>query len=182
MSSTLYGTTNFHFHDLLSILTSLLEWEKDPSPCLRDVAFQMHKKFDDYYGDWAKTNLMLLVVVVFYPRYKLKFIKFSFRKFYPNDFGKANIVYDHLYNMLKRLHDSYDSCVNNENDDHDGTSSPIYVDYSKMFLNNDTLKELYSQWHEGGENDVEVVEKTELDIYLDAPYEKVDGNFDILKW
>ena len=182
MSGTLYVTANLHFHDLLSILTTLLEWEKDPSPSLRDMAFQMHKKFDDYYGDWAKTNLMVLVAVVFDPRYKLKFVRFSFRKLYPNDFGMADRVYDNLHNVLKRLYGSYASCVNDENDDHGGASSPINVDHSKMSLNNDTLKELYSQWNEGGEDDVEVVQKTELDVYLDAPREKVDGTFDILKW
>jgi len=80
MSGTLYVTANLHFHDLLGILTNLLEWEKDASPNLSDMAFQIHKKFDDYYGDWAKTNPMVLIDVVFDPRYKLNFIIFSFRK------------------------------------------------------------------------------------------------------
>ena len=146
------------------------------------MAFQMHKKFDDYYGDWAKTNIMVLLAVVFDPRYKLKFIRFSFRKLYPNDFAKADAVYDHLYNVLKRLYDAYSSCVNVEKDDHGGSSSPINVDHSKMSLNNDTLKELYSQWHDGGEDEMEAVEKTELDVYLDAPRERIDSAFDILKW
>ena len=39
MSSTLYVTTNLHFHGLLGILTNLLEWEKDPSPSLWDMTF-----------------------------------------------------------------------------------------------------------------------------------------------
>ena len=57
---------------------------------------------------------MVLLAVVFDPRYKLKFKRFSFRKLYPNDFGKADEVYDHLYNVLKRLYDSYSSCVHVE--------------------------------------------------------------------
>ena len=67
-------------------------------------------------------------------------------------------------------------------DDHNSFSSLIHVDHSKMSLNNDTLKELHSQWHEVGEDDVEVVEKTDSDVYLEAPCEKVDDTFDILKW
>lgn len=35
--------------------------------------------------------------------------------------------------------------------------------------------------HEGGEDDVEYVEKTELDVYVDGPREKVDDTFDIMK-
>ena len=70
--------------------------------------------------------------------------------------------------------------MNIEKDDHDGSSSHI-IDYSKMSLNNYTLKELYSLWHEGGEDDVEVAEKIELDVYLYAPHERLDGT-DILKW
>ena len=84
--------------------------------------------------------------------------------------------------MLKRLYGSYSSCVNVGNDDHDDSSSPINIDHSKISLNNDTLKELYSQWHDGGEDDMEAVEKTELDVYLDAPRERIDSAFDILKW
>ena len=141
----------------------------------------MHKNFDEYYGDWAKTNLMVLIGVVFYPRYKLKFVRFSFRKLYPSDFAKADRVYDHLYNVLKRLYVSYASYMNVGKGGQDGSSSPIHIDHSKMSLSNDTLKELYSQWHEGGEDDVEVVEKMELDVYLDAPHERSDGTFDILK-
>ncbi|KAJ8426222.1 hypothetical protein Cgig2_003847 [Carnegiea gigantea] len=91
-------------------------------------------------GDWAKANLMVLIAIVFYPRYKLKFVRFSFRKFCPNDFNKADKVYDHLCNVLKMTIVS---------------SSPIHVDHSKMSLNNDTLKELHSQWHEGGEDYME---------------------------
>ncbi|KAJ8425799.1 hypothetical protein Cgig2_023732 [Carnegiea gigantea] len=114
---------------------------KLPRSNLRDVAFQMHRKFDDYYRDWAKSNLMVLITIVFDPRYKLKFVRFSFRKLYPNDFAKADRVYDHLYNVLKRLHDSYSSCVNVDKNDHNGSSSPIHVDHSKTSLDNDTLKE-----------------------------------------
>ncbi|KAJ8428370.1 hypothetical protein Cgig2_012517 [Carnegiea gigantea] len=109
-----------------------------------DMALQMHKKVDDYYGDWAKTNLMVLIAVVFDPHYKLKIVRFSFRKLYPNDFAKSDRVYDNLYNVLKRLYGSYSSCVNVDKDDHNGSSSPIHADHSQMSLNNDTLKELYS--------------------------------------
>ena len=149
MSGTLYVTANLHFHDLLGILTNLLEWEKDASPNLSDMAFQIHKKFDDYYGDWAKTNPMVLIDVVFDPRYKLNFIGFSFRKLYPNDFAKSDGVCDHLYSVLKRFYVSYASYMNVEKGGQDGSCSPIHVDHSKMFLNNDTLKKLHSQRHEG---------------------------------
>jgi len=72
--------------------------------------------------------------------------------------------------------------MNVEKDGHDGSISPIHIDHSKMSLNNDTLKELYSQWHEGGEDDVGIVEKTELDVYLEIPHERLDDTFDILNW
>jgi len=74
MSGTLYVTANLHFYDLLSILTNLLQCNKDPSPSLQDMAFQMHRKFDDYYGHWAKNNLMVLIAVVYDSHYKLKFV------------------------------------------------------------------------------------------------------------
>ncbi|KAJ8439056.1 hypothetical protein Cgig2_014476 [Carnegiea gigantea] len=78
-------------------------------------------------------------------------------------FSTADRVYDHFHNVLKRLYGSYSSYVNVDMDDHSGSSSPIH-------------------WHESGADDVEVVEKIEFDVNLDAPCEKVYGNFDILKW
>ena len=103
----------------------------------------------------------------------MKFVRISLRKLYPNDFSEKDRVYYHLYNGLKQLYGSYTSCVNVDKDDYYASSSPNHVDHSKMSLNNHTPKELYSQWHEDGGDDLEVVEKTELDVYLDAPHEKV---------
>ena len=58
-------------------LTNLCESE---DPLLSMMARDMHEKFDKYWGDIEKLNLMLFVAVVLNSRYKLRFVKFWFTK------------------------------------------------------------------------------------------------------
>uniref|UniRef100_A0A803MRM7 hAT-like transposase RNase-H fold domain-containing protein n=1 Tax=Chenopodium quinoa TaxID=63459 RepID=A0A803MRM7_CHEQI len=68
--------------------------EDDPDFNIRVMGKQMREKFDKYYGDLGKTNIMMLVSVVLDPRYKLRFLKYSFKKLYPNDYAKVDVVCD----------------------------------------------------------------------------------------
>uniref|UniRef100_A0A803MDM2 BED-type domain-containing protein n=1 Tax=Chenopodium quinoa TaxID=63459 RepID=A0A803MDM2_CHEQI len=74
MSGSLYVTSNMHFHEVLAILTSLLEWESSDDLELCLMSSQMREKFEKYYGDLGKTNVMVLIAVILDPRYKLKFV------------------------------------------------------------------------------------------------------------
>ena len=62
-SGFLYVTSNVFFHELFAMM-----------------ARDMHEKFDKYWGDIEKLNLMMFVAIVLDPRYKLRFVKFWFTK------------------------------------------------------------------------------------------------------
>ncbi|KAK9000810.1 hypothetical protein V6N11_081295 [Hibiscus sabdariffa] len=72
LSGSLYATANMHFHEILGVLSSLLEWKNSSNPDLRNMGSQMREKFDKYCGELGKTNVMILVAVVLDPGYKLR--------------------------------------------------------------------------------------------------------------
>ncbi|CAI9271914.1 unnamed protein product [Lactuca saligna] len=97
MSGTLYVTANMHYHEILGVLASLLEWTQDDDINIALMGDQMRKKFDKYYGEFGKTNVMVLVAVALDPRYNMRFVKFSLRKIYPLGFKKVEELYAKVF-------------------------------------------------------------------------------------
>ncbi|GFZ00850.1 hypothetical protein Acr_14g0004850 [Actinidia rufa] len=48
------------------------------------MARKMKEKFDKYWGNIDKVNMMLLVAVVLDPRFKLKYVKYCYNSIYPS--------------------------------------------------------------------------------------------------
>uniref|UniRef100_A0A803MYS9 BED-type domain-containing protein n=1 Tax=Chenopodium quinoa TaxID=63459 RepID=A0A803MYS9_CHEQI len=128
MSGSLYVTSNMHVHEILGVLNSLIEWE-------------------------TSTNIDIRVVD---PRYKLRFLKYSFKKLYPNDYAKVDVMCDDFM----------------DNNGQENLSSS----------NNEQMKKFYDEFDE--EEGECVVEKCELNNYLEEVREqRVEGDmFDILQW
>nr|KAJ0217876.1 hypothetical protein LSAT_V11C300131360 [Lactuca sativa] len=67
---TLYVTSNTCIEDIYSILTLLDDAISDASLC--DIALAMRVKFDNYFGDIEKMNLLLYFALILDPRNKVK--------------------------------------------------------------------------------------------------------------
>ncbi|KNA19039.1 hypothetical protein SOVF_065290 [Spinacia oleracea] len=175
MSGSLYVTANMHFHEIFSVLASLVEWENSRNVDLCNMGHQMREKFDKYYGDLSKTNVMMLVAVVLDPRYKFRFVKFSLRKLFPLDYAKVDAMCDHLYGVLQRLFEFYDAGVSSsssKNSDNDPRCSSMDFDgnTNDKALSSEQMKRIYDEFNE--QDVVGVTEKSELEIYLDDAREK----------
>ncbi|CAI9279607.1 unnamed protein product [Lactuca saligna] len=183
MSGTLYVTDNMHYHEILGVLASLLEWTQDEDINIVLMGDQIRKKFDKYYGDFGKTNVMVLVAVALDPRYKMRFVKFSLRKIYPLDFKKVEELYSQVFEVLNQLYNHYSNVSSRGKND--GSSSFNTNDNDGQsfdgVVKNKQMRKIYDEFFE---NDVEdAMEKSELEEYLDAPPEKMNNEtFDILKW
>ena len=57
-------------------------------PLLKGMAQRMKLKYDKYWGNVDRINLMLFMAIVVDPRYKLKYVKFWFKQWYDKE--KAN--------------------------------------------------------------------------------------------
>ncbi|XP_077228331.1 zinc finger BED domain-containing protein RICESLEEPER 1-like [Tasmannia lanceolata] len=87
LSGSLYVTSNSYFHEVFKIERLLDESSKSGDAYLSIMALKMKEKFDKYWGNIDKINMMLLLAVVLDPRFKLKYIKFCYSKLYASEKG-----------------------------------------------------------------------------------------------
>nr|GEW45247.1 hypothetical protein [Tanacetum cinerariifolium] len=74
-----YPTSNLFLSEIYGIKEVLDEVFLEVSDCMKDMATEMKKKFDKY---WGSCNLLISVGGALDPRYKMKLIDFSFKAIY----------------------------------------------------------------------------------------------------
>ena len=107
-SNPLYVTSNVFFHELCVTKIELTNLCESKDPLLSVMARDMHEKFDKYWGEIEKLNLMMFVAIVLDLRYKLRFINFWFSKWNPG------IVVENMTKKVKRalvcMYEHYCDC------------------------------------------------------------------------
>ena len=107
-SSSLYVTSNVFFHELCVMKTELTNLCESEDPLLSMMARYTHEKFNKYWGDIEKLNLMMFVATILDPRYKLRFVNFWFAKWNPGP------VTDNMTKKVKktlvRMYEHYCDC------------------------------------------------------------------------
>ena len=66
------------------------------------MVIEVKKIYDKYWRSTNNINLMLFVVVVLNPRYRLKYVKFWFREWYGKD--KGDVMSSKVRDALKRFY------------------------------------------------------------------------------
>ena len=83
-SGSLYFTSNAFYNEIFVIQESISNLVKSQNTLLKSTTTNMQTKFEKYWGEGEKINPLLYVTVVFDPRKKLRFLKFSFFEIYGN--------------------------------------------------------------------------------------------------
>ncbi|XP_020967541.1 zinc finger BED domain-containing protein DAYSLEEPER-like [Arachis ipaensis] len=141
------------------------------------MATKMKVKHDKYWGNLRNMNMMIFVAMVLDPRYKIKFVEWSFQRLFEKedvDFlcSQVKEVFNDLFNSYRVALNSdqaYQSAQHSQDVDMDDSAFDD-VCFTTAF-----------------ENDVqasESVNTNEVDLYLMESLEKpVDpSSFDILTW
>ncbi|KAF5932160.1 hypothetical protein HYC85_028331 [Camellia sinensis] len=142
------------------------------------MAVNMKAKFDKYWGDGDKINLLLYVAVVLDPRKKLKYLNFCFSQILIEKV--VNEMTGKVKDCLTRLYEHYAS--------HDSKSGqePNVSAASEMEVDDDCDDPhmlIAAQFNSYLEEEYSVVCKSELDKYFaDFCEGSKDENFDILGW
>ena len=105
LSGSLYVTSNHCFQEVCAIEQILCDWAKNSDPCLSVMAMKMKEKFDKYWGNIDKMNMMLVVAVVLDPRYKLKYVKYCYNLIYASD--KVNDLVRRVRELMNRMYVHY---------------------------------------------------------------------------
>uniref|UniRef100_A0A803MKN7 BED-type domain-containing protein n=1 Tax=Chenopodium quinoa TaxID=63459 RepID=A0A803MKN7_CHEQI len=105
VSGSLYVTSNLFFHELVSVVVLLkdLVSSDDPDMCL--MACRMKEKYEKYWGDPEKINLLIFIVVVLDPRYKLDYVQWMITEIY--DPIVASKLVDNVKVTLNALYEEY---------------------------------------------------------------------------
>ena len=189
-SSSLFVTTNVHFHELVSLqdqLNQLCNGRGDP--LLKGMAQRMKLKYDKYWGSVDRINPILFVAVVVDPRYKLKYVRFWFKQWYDKE--KADELGLRVREVLNRLYKHNSGAMGTPcGASASGTSefgSSDVATMSSMLSGFSSAEErmkrynnIYKQ-HLADEDSVEC--KSELERYLlEASVDPDTEGFDILDW
>ena len=105
-SGSLIVTSNSYFHKLVGIQNELYKLcNLDGDSLLKRMAEGMKMKYEKYWGNIEKINLLLFVAVVLDPRYKMKYIVYWFNKWYAKP--KAKSMIEKVRGAIDRLYAHY---------------------------------------------------------------------------
>ncbi|KAL9690156.1 hypothetical protein QQ045_010552 [Rhodiola kirilowii] len=115
VSGTRYVTSNTFFTEIIGVLYVLEEWQrdKDKDKELATMAARMKQKYDKYWGNAKKMNMIIYIAVVLDPRYKLEYLQWTFSEIYKGtdnqveamDLGEmVKIALYEMFNEYMRIH------------------------------------------------------------------------------
>ncbi|KAK9286316.1 hypothetical protein L1049_014706 [Liquidambar formosana] len=183
MSGSLYVTSNSYFHEVCAIENTIADWSKSLDPCLSSMAVKMKDKFDRYWGNIDKINMMLLVAVVLDPRYKMRYVKFGYSKVYPPT--KVQELTQRVRDTMTRIFEHYEvteSTLGASSTNLSQNLNGMEVDQPPISKENVKVKALHLEYAKELEEEESVHSKSELDRYLEESVEKLAPAFDVLDW
>ena len=141
----------------------------------------MKEKYEKYWGDIENMNLMMFVVMVLDPRYKMKYLKYWFNKWYSKEM--AEFALKLVRDALDKLYTNYtkgtklSSASGNAQATNVGSSikSSASFPYDPWKIASNEFDE-----HIATEDDNECT--TNVDKYLNEASTKNREGFDILAW
>lgn len=174
VSGSLFVTSSQYFHEYCMIFNTLKTWTTSLDPLLGSMASKMKAKHDKYWGSIKNINMMSFIAVVLDPRYKFRFVKWSFEKLY--DVEDAEFLSERVKETFNKMFNSYRIFHGNGDQStqtpHETGTSDTPVDNSSFALE-----------FEKDMNMSDGMNKNEVDFYLMEALEKTTQNFDILnRW
>ncbi|KAK5826513.1 hypothetical protein PVK06_021435 [Gossypium arboreum] len=175
ISGTSYVTSNNFFDELSEIDILLRDAQLNSNVDFNVMAIKMKEKYDKYWGDIDKMNLLMFVACVLDPRQKLKYLEFALSEMSSSE--KACEMMQKLKESLYELFDEYkpplySTCSQSSVPTHVSLGEP----QQKMTRR---MQALYKkrELEIGGED-----KTSELDKYLAEANEDFIEDFDILLW
>ncbi|PHT44243.1 hypothetical protein CQW23_18268 [Capsicum baccatum] len=174
VSGSLYITSNIHFLEICQVGFCLSKLISSDDIVLAQMATNMKKKFEKYWGDPTKMNKMLFIPCVLDPRHKFTTLTFALKKMF-GDNG-ATIEKD-VREYMKSLFNEYSSSASKDkcgklSSEVEASSSSSMVDIGDFY------EELSRHTSGSGAGN----SKSELDKYLAEDTEVGTSDFNVLLW
>ncbi|GMI87890.1 DAYSLEEPER [Hibiscus trionum] len=175
VSGTSYVTSNNFFDELTEIDILLRDAQSSVDIDFSVMAMKMKDKYDKYWGDIDKMNMLIFVACVLDPRQKLNYLEFALSEMYNSE--KSSEVMQKLKDTLFELYDEYKPRISSDcGRTSEGKTAFVNDPQQKVKRR---IKNLYKRRviENGGED-----QTSELDKYLGKATENHDDGFVILLW
>ncbi|KAH1120986.1 hypothetical protein J1N35_004146 [Gossypium stocksii] len=175
VSGTSYVTSNNFFDELSEIDILLRDVQLNSNVDFSVMAIKMKEKYDKYWGDIDKMNLLMFVACVLDPRQKLKYLEFALSEMSSSE--KASEMMQKLKESLYELFDEYKPPLHSTCSQ---SSVPTHVSLGEP---QQKIKRRMQALYKKRELEICGEDKTsELDKYLVEANEEFVEDFDILLW
>ncbi|KAK9091066.1 hypothetical protein Sjap_024243 [Stephania japonica] len=129
VSVFLHVTSNRYFQEIYLVHGIIQKYCESNNVYLSSMARRMKVKFDKYWGNTEKTNVMLYVPVLLDPRFKLKPLSYCFNLMYGKEVGE--VMTKKVDTTFRRLYEAY-KAFSSKDDDNDSederTPNPINLE------------------------------------------------------
>ncbi|XP_073143899.1 zinc finger BED domain-containing protein RICESLEEPER 2-like isoform X3 [Henckelia pumila] len=154
---------------------------------LVDMARRMRAKFDKYWGNIDKMNMMLYAVVMLDPRHKFNYLLYVFKNMYGSERGEmmGNLTKSALFDTFEDYKKLYVSTNRTSTSSMSSSSMEMRgiasgdsndTDSERVFVRSHRKK--YQQMI----SEIGGMDESELDMYLHERIEKDYPKFDVLDW
>ncbi|KAG8503324.1 hypothetical protein CXB51_001365 [Gossypium anomalum] len=175
ISGTSYVTSNNFFDELSEIDILLRDAQLNSNFDFNVMAIKMKEKYDKYWGDIDKMNLLMFVACVLDPRQKLKYLEFALSEMSSSE--KTSEMMQKLKESLYELFDEYKPSL------HSTCSQLSMSTHVSLREPQQKMKRRMQALYKKRELEICGEDKTsELDKYLAEANEEFVEDFDILLW
>ncbi|XP_070048899.1 zinc finger BED domain-containing protein RICESLEEPER 2-like [Nicotiana tomentosiformis] len=131
-SGSLYVISNAFFHEFFNVRNAIIKYSYSEDLILIDMANKMKGKFDKYWGMFENLNMLLFIVVVLDPRYKMKYVNFILSISYNPLVRKLKS--DQVTGALTHLYDHYNNSFSESSNDNSGGETSMVTEVGDILL------------------------------------------------
>lgn len=178
ISGTSYVTSNQIFNDISSVHCLLDQWKNSLDLEISLMGDAMKLKFDKYWGDFGKMNMVIYIAVALDPRFKMEYVEYVLKTMQPGQVGDkmVNDVRAATFDMLADYQKKFSSSSGQSVDKSQALNTLAQEEASESFTN------VYLSSFKRFRSEIKDENRTELDKYLSEGIEDATADFDILGW
>lgn len=177
-SGSLFVTSNAFYKEMFKIESTINQLILDNDDVLCTMAMSMKQKFNKYWGDGNKINLLLYVAVALDPTKKIAYLEFCFTNIFHGEKRKVDEMVNKIISCLTRLYNHY-ATIYSSNE-----SVSRVTEVETMVIDEDDLdSQMESQFNSYLEGRFTSGSKSELDKYLgEVEHFAKNQTFEILEY
>ena len=180
ISGSQYVTANSFLTEISDLFVVLHEWQNYGDASKRSMAFSMKSKFDKYWGDHQKMNLLIFIANILDPRDNLEYMEYQLTQMYEDSVGRS--MFCNVKSTFVELFNDYSASVKPHTQACSKSGLSIAVSKPDAYESGKSMNLLKARFKKYKmELGIGRSKKTALKLYLSKSLIEEEGSFDILR-